>query len=74
MDANKLQELGIRIYGFLKEKEFVKYTTEHGVYVRRNRSELLILFLYVDNLLITDNCKKEIKDFKCALVSLAYQP
>lgn len=26
--------------------------------------ELLILYLYVDDMLIIDSCKKEIKDFK----------
>lgn len=42
----------------------MKCTTEHGVYVKRSKSELLMLCLYVDDLLLTDNCKKEIEDFK----------
>lgn len=41
----------------------MKCTIEHGVYIRRSRSELLILYLYVDDLLITGSCK-EIEDFK----------
>lgn len=49
-----------KIYGFLSDKEFVKCTTEHGVYVRIRRSEVFILCLYVCDLLITRNCKKEI--------------
>ena len=53
-----------KIDNFLREKEFVKCTTQHGVYVRRNNSELLILCLYVDDLLITGSYKKEIEDFK----------
>ena len=53
-----------KIYSFLREKEFVKCITEHGVYVRRSNSELLILCLYVDDLLITGSCKSEIEDFK----------
>src|SRR4051812_48564738 len=53
-----------KIDNFLKEKEFVKFTTEHEIYVRRSKSELLILCLYVDDLLITGSCKKEIEDFK----------
>ena len=53
-----------KIYGFLREKEFVKCKSEHGVYVRRNKSELLILCLYVDDLLIIGSCKKGIEDFK----------
>jgi histone deacetylase 1/2 len=46
------------------DKEFFKCTIEHRVYVRRSKSELFILCLYVDDLLITDSCKKEIEDFK----------
>ena len=53
-----------KIDSFLREKKFVKCTTKHGVYVRRINSELLILCLYVDDLLITGSCKKEIEDFK----------
>ena len=45
----------------------MKCTTEHGVYVRRRNSEFLILCLYVDDLLITCSCKKEIEDFKGGL-------
>ena len=53
-----------KIDGFLREKEFVKCKSEHGVYVRRSKSELLILCLYVDDMLIIGSCKKEIEDFK----------
>ena len=53
-----------KIDGFIREKEFVKCKNEHGVCVRRSKSELLILCLYVDDLLITGSCKKEIEDFK----------
>ena len=41
-----------KIDSFLREKKFVKCTTEHGVYVRRSNNELLIICLYVDDLLI----------------------
>lgn len=54
-----------KIYGFIRENEFVKWKIEHCVYSRRSRSGLLILCLHVDDLLITDSCKKEIEDFKC---------
>lgn len=53
-----------KIYRFLREKEFIKCTNEHGVYVIKNNNELLILCFYVDNLLIMGSCKKEIEDFK----------
>lgn len=49
------------------EKEFVKCTTEHDVYVRRSRSELLILCLYVGDMLIIGSCKTKIKNFKSNL-------
>ena len=42
----------------------MKCTTEHGVYARRSYSELLILCLYVDDLLIIGSFKSEIEDFK----------
>ena len=42
----------------------MKCITEHRVYVRRSNSKFLILCLYVDDLLITCSCKKEIEDFK----------
>ena len=42
----------------------MKWKSEHGVYVRIRKSELLIICLYVDDLLITGSCKKEIEDFK----------
>ena len=32
-----------KIDSFLREKEFVKCITEHGVYVRRTNNEFLIL-------------------------------
>lgn len=40
---------------------FKKCTTEHDVYIGRGRSELPTLCLYVDDLLITGSCKKEIE-------------
>lgn len=53
-----------KINSFLREKEFELCMTEHGVYARRSRNEMLISCLYVDDMLITSSCKKEIEDFK----------
>lgn len=53
-----------KIDDFLREKEFENCSIEHVVYARRSMSELIILCLYVDNLLITGSCKKKIEDFK----------
>lgn len=50
-----------KIDGFLREREFNKRTIEHGVYVMKSMNELLILCLYVNGMLITSSCKKEIK-------------
>lgn len=52
---------------YLRGKEFIKCINEHEIYVRRSRSELLILCLYVDDMLITSSYNKEFKDFKCDL-------
>src|SRR4051812_43791077 len=64
---------------FLRDKEFVKCITEHGIYVIRSKSELLILCLYVDDLLITSTCKKEIdskvilaRNLKCLIWATFY--
>lgn len=52
-----------KIGGILRETRFMKCVIEHGVYVKRsNNNELIILCLYVDDLLITCSCKKEIED------------
>lgn len=53
-----------KIDDFLRKKEFVKCIIVYGVYVRQRRDELLILYLYVDDMLITWSCKKKIEDFK----------
>ncbi|XP_050876989.1 uncharacterized mitochondrial protein AtMg00810-like [Lathyrus oleraceus] len=50
--------------GFLRKKEFIECTTKHEVYVRRSMSELIKLYLYVDDLFTTSSCKKEIEEFK----------
>jgi len=45
-----------RIDGFLNQIGFIKCVSEHGVYVRKDNSEgVIILCLYVDDLLITSN-------------------
>lgn len=53
---------------FLRETKFIKFTIKNGVYFRISGSDFLILCLYVDDLLITDNCKKKIEDLKNDLI------
>lgn len=57
------------INGFLKKFGFKKYVSKHGVYVKKDTNEgVIILFLYVDNLLITDNNEECIYKFKSGLM------
>lgn len=58
-----------RIYGFIKEICFNKCVPEHGVYVKNDANEgMIILFLYVDDLLITDSNEGYISKFKGGLM------
>lgn len=58
-----------RINSFLKETGFKKCVPEHGVYVKTNTSEwVIILCLYVDDLLITGSKGKCISKFKSGLM------
>jgi len=58
-----------RIDGFLSDVGFKKCVSEHGVYVKPDASEgVIILCLYVDDLLITGNCEKNISKFKGELM------
>lgn len=54
-----------KIDGFLKDVGFKKCVSEHGVYVKTDTNDgVIILFLYVDDLLITRSNKKCISKFK----------
>lgn len=54
-----------RINGFLKEICFNKYVSEHGVYVKKDANEgMIILCLYVDDLLVTDSDQSFISKFR----------
>lgn len=58
-----------RIVSFLIQMGFVKCTTEHGVYIKaQSESEILIVCLYVDDLLVTGSNGSEIADFKCKMM------
>jgi len=55
----------IRIDGVLAKQKFSKCKSEHGVYVRANcLTNLLLVCLYVDDLLVTGSSEKEIQGFK----------
>ena len=54
-----------RIDGFLMKLGFLKCTTEHGVYIKgSNTTNLIVVCLYVDDLLVTGNNETEIANFK----------
>jgi len=55
-----------RINSFLLQLKFQRCIVEHGVYVRvqHERSNLLLVCLYVDDLLITSSSSNEIEEFK----------
>lgn len=54
-----------RIDGFLMKLGFLKCTTEHGVYIKgSNTTNLTVVCLYVDDLLVTGNNETEIANFK----------
>lgn len=53
----------------MRERELMKCSYEHGVYERRrNNNKLILLCLYIDYLLITRSCKKEIEEFNLDLM------
>jgi len=55
----------MRIDGVLAKQKFNKCKAEHGVYVRANcPTNLLLVCLYVDDLLVTGSSEKEIQAFK----------
>jgi len=55
----------MRIDSFLVQQNFTKGTTKHGFYVRNSDSgEFLIICLYVDDLLVTDSSKEDMRVFK----------
>ncbi|WVY95082.1 hypothetical protein V8G54_034170 [Vigna mungo] len=57
-----------RINYFLISQGFERSVAEHNLYVKKdNRGNMLILYLYVDDLMVTGSCLEEIIEFKAIL-------
>lgn len=52
---------------YLKNLEFKRCSQEYSVYTRNKDGKLLIVAVYVDDLLVTGNCKVEITTFKAQM-------
>ncbi|KAD3337069.1 hypothetical protein E3N88_32589 [Mikania micrantha] len=48
----------------LKSLDFKKCTLEQAVYIKRNKTSILLIGVYVDDLIVTGTPKKEIEHFK----------
>jgi len=59
-----------RIHSIPAHQDFSRCVVEFGVYVRwKKASDVILICLYVDDLLVTGSNKKEIDDFKKKLMS-----
>ena len=56
-----------KINGFLLSLSFVRCKYDNNVYLKLVHGYLMIIFLYVDDLLITGSSKKEISSLKDAM-------
>ena len=56
-----------KIDGFLLSLSFVRYKSDPNVYLKMIHGSLMIIFLYVDDLLITGSSKKDISSLKDAM-------
>lgn len=53
-----------RIDSYLIKLGFNRCSAEHGVYTRKKNGKLIIVYIYVDDLLVTGSDMKEIDEFK----------
>lgn len=49
---------------YLKSLGFIRCAHEYSVYIKKNNGSLLIIGVYVDDLLVTGSCPKEVQSFK----------
>jgi hypothetical protein len=58
-----------RIDGFLVKQGFSKCKSEYGVYVQNSTSNIILIYLYVDDLLVTGNDITKIEKFKTVMMT-----
>jgi len=59
-----------RIDGFLVQQDFVKCKSEYGVYVKKGiEGNQLVIYLYVDDLIVTGIDVNEIEAFKTQMMN-----
>lgn len=73
-DSNKVCKLKKSLYGLkqsprqwnqkLSEAGFEQSKNDHSLFIRKKNNTVLFLLVYVDDLVITGNCKKELEQFK----------
>src|ERR1043165_703407 len=59
----------LKIDSFFKRQKFQKCEMEYGVYVQPSNSNMILVCLYVDDILLTGSCTKDIIKFKKMLMT-----
>ncbi|GKB16092.1 zinc finger, CCHC-type containing protein [Tanacetum coccineum] len=77
-ESNKVYKLSKALYGlkqaprawnacldqYLKSLGFVRCAHEYSVYTKKEKGDILIVGVYVDDLLVTGSCHKSVQNFK----------
>src|SRR3954468_16421509 len=59
----------LKIDSFFKKQGFQKCEMEYGVYVQHSGSNMILLCLYVDDILLTGSCQEDLMKFKKVLMN-----
>src|SRR3954463_1547 len=59
----------LKIDSFFKKQGFQKCEMEYGVYVQHSGSNMILLCLYVDDILLTGSCSEDLMKFKKVLMN-----
>ncbi|GJW38483.1 ribonuclease H-like domain-containing protein [Tanacetum coccineum] len=58
-----------KLVNFLKENDFVQFVNDHSLFTKSKNNKFIALLVYVDDIVVTGNCKDEIDKFKTFLKS-----